>query len=219
MLSALAIGRPGPRAGCNRRAARLWLRPVPSELPTSMTDGDLARAVAERAGRPEEAVLVERFARRVFLYGMRHLGDEARADDLVQDVMTTVLERLRAGEVREPDRIGSFVLGTARVLARDARRRERRAAEVASAASREGDVAIEPRDPVDVEQLAAALAELTERERAIVVLTFQEDRSAVEIADELGLTPGNVRVIRHRAVARLGALLGAGEDLGDGGAS
>ena len=33
-----------------------------------------------------------------------------------------VLQKLRAGEVREPDRIASFMLGTARQLAIDTRR-------------------------------------------------------------------------------------------------
>jgi RNA polymerase sigma-70 factor, ECF subfamily len=37
----------------------------------------------------------------------------------------------------------------------------------------------------------------------VVVLTFFADRSADEVAKELGLAAGNVRVIRHRALAKL----------------
>lgn len=182
-----------------------------SDHPTA-GDGDLARAVIDGADRSAEAALVERFSRRVFLYGMRHLGDEARADDLVQDVMTTVLERLRSGDVREPDRIGSFILGTARWTVRDVRRRERRASEVAEAAALEQrHEAVAGGPPVDVERLVESLAALPERERAVLVLTFQEDRSAQEIADVFGLRPGHVRVIRHRALARLASLMGVEE--------
>lgn len=35
------------------------------------------------------------------------------------------------------------------------------------------------------------------------MLAFYEDMPADELALELGLTPGNVRVIRHRALERL----------------
>jgi hypothetical protein len=45
-------------------------------------------------------------------------------------------------------------------------------------------------------------------------LSFTEERTAPEIAAELSLTEGNVRVIRHRALLRLRACLegGAGPD-------
>jgi RNA polymerase sigma-70 factor (ECF subfamily) len=37
----------------------------------------------------------------------------------------------------------------------------------------------------------------------VVLATFLEDRDADEIGSTLSLTAGNVRVIRHRALARL----------------
>jgi RNA polymerase sigma-70 factor (ECF subfamily) len=177
----------------------------------ALSDGDLARAIADRGDHRAEETIVRRFGRRVQLFGLRHLRDQAAADDLAQEVMATVIERLRDGRVREPDRIGSFILGTARMMARDTRRRERRAAEVAEAAALEQRRAELPSPSVDSERLARALAELPERERAVVVLTFQQDRSAREIAQTFDLQPGHVRVIRHRAIARLAALMGVGE--------
>jgi RNA polymerase sigma-70 factor, ECF subfamily len=36
-----------------------------------------------------------------------------------------------------------------------------------------------------------------------VVLTFYADREAPRIAEDLGVSPGAVRVIRHRAIVRL----------------
>jgi len=188
-------------------AVSRWL----STFDDTLSDGELARAVIDGADRGAEAALVSRFGRRVFLYGMRHLGDEARAEDLAQDVMTAVIERLRTGEVRQPDRIGSFILGTARWMAHDTRRRERRAAEVASATAREQSSFVEPVEPREVERLAGALDGISERERAIVVLSFRDERSAQEIGDALGLRAGHVRVIRHRAIARLAALMGVRE--------
>jgi RNA polymerase sigma-70 factor (ECF subfamily) len=62
-------------------------------------------------------------------------------------------------------------------------------------------LADEPR--FDTEQLTACLERLSERERSVLVLTFHSERTAFEVAQELGLTAANVRVIRHRALARL----------------
>jgi RNA polymerase sigma-70 factor (ECF subfamily) len=125
--------------------------------------------------------------------------------------MINVIERLRDGSVRDPDRIGSFILGTARWMSHDARRRERRTAEVMERAVHEIDVVIEPPEPVDADRLTEALGTLSERERAVVILSFHEGRSAREIGEAFGLTPGHVRVVRHRALGRLGEILGVSQ--------
>ena len=98
---------------------------------STASDGDIARAIATAppgAAQAEESELYRRFARRVRLYWLKHLRDEAAADDLVQQVLLVTIERLRAGEVRNPDEIGSFILGTSRMqagsMARKTRRRE-----------------------------------------------------------------------------------------------
>ena len=44
---------------------------------------------------------------------------------------------------------------------------------------------------------------MAERERSVLLMTFYEDRQADDVARLLGLTAGNVRVIRHRALGRL----------------
>jgi RNA polymerase sigma-70 factor (ECF subfamily) len=67
----------------------------------------------------------------------------------------------------------------------------------------------EPR--LDTEKLTACLERLSERERSVLVLTFHSERAAFEVAQELGLTPANVRVIRHRALARLRLCMNGGE--------
>ena len=45
-----------------------------------------------------------------------------------------------------------------------------------------------------------------------MVLTFFADKPADEVGTELAISAGNVRVIRHRALARLRGCLGVGED-------
>ncbi len=171
------------------------------------SDGDLARAVTTRApglAEAAESELYRRFAPRVRLYGLRHLRDEDGARDLVQQVMLLTIEKLRAGSIRDTDQIASFVLGVSRTMAKDLKRREWRREKL-----RETfmvmDMVEAPADDatLDLDHLERCLARLAARERMIVVLTFYGERTAGEVAKEIGVKEGNVRVIRHRAIERL----------------
>jgi len=155
--------------------------------------------------RAAGAELFRRLAPRVRLYGLRHLRDPAAADDLVQDVLLMTFDSLRAGKVREDERLASYVLGTCRRmaigLARSATRRrrllERFGPELAPAAWTFDSPSL------DLDRLVSCLERLAERERSVVVLSFYADRGAAEIGSELGLSPANARVVRHRALSRL----------------
>jgi RNA polymerase sigma-70 factor (ECF subfamily) len=184
-------------------------------LAATFEDGTLARAVApgvrpapELDRAEAEAELCRRFAPRIRLYGLRHLRDPHAAADLVQQVLMTTLERLRAGEIREPERIASFVLGTCRMTVLETRRGAARRERLLEtwAVVEEAAEAAEPR-PLDEARLARCLEALAERERSVVLLAFVGDKSAEETGAELGLAAGNVRVIRHRALARLRACM------------
>lgn len=170
-------------------------------------DGVVARAVVAAAAdeaTAAETELYRRFAPRVRLFGLKHLPDRAAADDLAQQVMLVVITRLRMGEVREPDQIGSFVLGTSRMMVVGMKRGQRRRAAI-FARFDSHDEAIEPASDfaLDGERIAPCLAALRERERTILLLTYYADKSAPEIAAAIGATAGAVRVGRHRALAAM----------------
>jgi RNA polymerase sigma-70 factor, ECF subfamily len=57
------------------------------------------------------------------------------------------------------------------------------------------------------EQLGALLQVLTARQRQVLVLRIAVGLSAEETAEQLGSTPGAVRVTQHRALDRLRALV------------
>jgi RNA polymerase sigma-70 factor, ECF subfamily len=193
---------------------------VPTDSPlAALDDGALARRIAGAGAAPDsaaEAELYRRLAPRVRLYGLRHLRDRTGAADLVQQVLLMTLERLRAGEVREPERIASFVLGACRMTVIEMKRGARRREELlekwspAFAGATEGE-AFEATEPLvlDPDRLAGCLEGLAERERSVVVMSFFADKPADEVASELGITGGNVRVIRHRALGRLRDCMGA----------
>ena len=63
------------------------------------------------------------------------------------------------------------------------------------------DSSIAPR--LDHARLLHCLDGLAERERSVLVLTFYDEQPALAVARELGLSEGNVRVIRHRGLQRL----------------
>ena len=182
-----------------------------------LDDGALARrVVAAEAGRdaPAESELYRRLARRVRLYGLRHLRDEHAAADLVQQVLLTTLERLRAGEVRVPDKIASFVLGMCRMTVLEMRRGTRRREELLETwVPASAGMTYEAPEPLvlDPDRLAGCLEALPERERSVVVMSFFADKQADEVGAELGISGGNVRVIRHRALGRLRECMGADE--------
>lgn len=172
-----------------------------------LSDEALARRIAEGppdATGAEEAELYRRFAPRVRLYGRRHLRDEGRADDLAQEVLLLTIDRLRAGDVRRHEEIGSFILGTSRMMALAERRTERRR-EALRARFVDASPQVSPMSlsALDTPRLAACLRALAERDRLVVLLTFYAEREAPRIAEDLGVSPGAIRAIRHRAMTRL----------------
>jgi RNA polymerase sigma-70 factor, ECF subfamily len=179
-------------------------------------DVALARRIAAATPERDEAAeseLCRRFAPRIRLYGLRHLRSEAAAADLVQDVLLLTLQKLRAGAVREPERLASFVLGTCRQIVIDGRRISNRREELLEVFGAALPSYIEEDiDELDVGRLHHCLGELPDRERAVLVMSFYDDQPAETVGSELGLSAGNVRVIRHRGIERLRACLNATGD-------
>jgi len=173
-------------------------------------DGELIRLIAAGAkdAPAAEAELCRRFAPRIRLYGLRHLRNEDRARDLVQAVLLAVLQAARAGRIADPDRADRFMLGTSRNVAQRMRDGDKRTA---------GDEGLEQvaapaagHEHVDIAALSRCMGTLDERGRRVVMLSFNDDRPSEEIASLLAISTGNVRVLRHRAIAALRRCLDAG---------
>src|SRR5262245_45112698 len=152
-------------------------------------DAALARRIAAAAPERDEAAeseLCRRFVPRVRLYGLRHLRSDAAAADLVQDVLLLILQKLRAGAVREPERLASFVLGTCRQVVIDGRRTGNRRQELLDTFGGDLHASIDAAgEPLDTDRLERCLGRLPERERAVLLLTFYDDRSADAVGQEL----------------------------------
>jgi RNA polymerase sigma-70 factor, ECF subfamily len=167
-----------------------------------MTDAELARDVHDDTPRRSQAEteLCRRFGPRVRSYGLRHLGEDG-ANELAQRVLMLVIAKLRAREVRELDCIASFVLGTAHHVTQTIRRANSKMRPLSEWEEPSFEPA--PATALDVRHVADCMHELDERARSVIVLSFFEELTTSEIASAIAATEGNVRVMRHRALAAL----------------
>jgi RNA polymerase sigma-70 factor (ECF subfamily) len=129
--------------------------------------------------------------------------------DVVQDAFHTLLERSDVPSLKEkPDDAARVLTAIVRNAARNARRRHHRAKphvdvdEIGlSAAEPAPDVALDQAETTA--QLATCMSKLGELHRHVVTLRVLEELSGDEAADALGVTPGHVAVLLHRARKQL----------------
>jgi RNA polymerase sigma-70 factor (ECF subfamily) len=179
-------------------------------MDVELSDADLVRQIGSRSHPEAEAELFRRMAPRIRLYGLRHLRHAHAAEDLTQQVLITTIEALRAGRLREPEKLVSFVLGTCRMTVLDVRRgAHRRDRLLAQFGPDLLPPACSPAPELDADRLARCVQALKERERSVVVMSFYDEQASADIARLLGVSEANVRVIRHRALHQLRACMGA----------
>lgn len=131
------------------------------------------------------------------------------ADDLLSEVFLQVTRSLpRFTGADEELRPWIFAIARNRVI--DAHRR-RAVRPVAAAVPVPDQPSPAPEDPVDP-TLVAALQELTEEQREVVVLRFVADLSLDEVADLTGRSAGAVKSMQHRALTQLARILTGAAD-------
>lgn len=178
-----------------------------------MTESDAALVARVRGGDGEAfGTLVQRHLRSAYAVALAQLGEEADAQDAVQDAFVTALKRIE--ECRKPDQFGSWLFSIVRNRARDHRRY--RAVRDALPLDAAGEVANRESPLHDAENaelrtdLLGAMTGLTELQREVILLYDFEGWSHKEIGDRLGISDGSARVhlfnarraLRERLVER-----------------
>jgi RNA polymerase sigma-70 factor (ECF subfamily) len=121
------------------------------------------------------------------------------ATDLVQDVFAIALERL--SELAEPAAFATWILAIARNRAIDHVRVARPSEELV-------DVPAPVTRSAELAQVVAALRELPDGYREPMIMRLVEGMTGAEIAEQTGLSAGNVRVTLHRGMKLLRERLG-----------
>ena len=188
---------------------------TPAPCPDVQLDDDAA--IIERSWHEPErfALLFDRHAARIHRYVARRVGREV-ADDLVAETFLAAFAKRRGYFTAYRD-AGPWLYGIATNLVGQHRREEVRQFRIRQAAWPElAEPGHAERVTADVtarsvrHQLAAALAELADGDRDVLVLIAWEQLSYAETARALAIPVGTVRSRLNRARSRLRATLAAG---------
>ena len=152
-----------------------------------------------------------RYGDRVLAYCYRHLGTHAEAEDAASAVFVAALRGLAAFRNRDDAfRPWLFRIAHNEVAMRH-RHRSRHPEAPLVAVAQAADPAVSPEERAvlvdDQRQLAALLADLPPRERAVMELRVA-DLTTTEIAGVLDIGEQAVRTAQCRAIARLRAAIG-----------
>jgi RNA polymerase sigma-70 factor (ECF subfamily) len=173
-------------------------------LLTPQQQSTLAERVRSRDPSAEEE-LVRFFSPRVAFLALERTHDPETARDLAQEVMLAVVRGVRGGQLRDSERLASFVFGTTRnVINNYLRNRSRLPAEDPLDSAR--DLASQPHPDDHDERIALvrrALGTLHATDRKILWLTLVEGLKPGEIASRLGLTAELIRTRKSRAVKKM----------------
>lgn len=156
------------------------------------------------------AQLVRDRERALLGYAYLVCGDSTLAQDLVQDALVRTFSRPRPGLTAA--KAEAYVRRAITSVYVDQYRREQRWRRVQHLFRQEEA----PGDPFAGVEAGAdvteALATLSPRVRACVVLRYFDDLTVPQIARQLSLAPGSVKRYLHDGLGRLELLLGAVED-------
>jgi RNA polymerase sigma-70 factor, ECF subfamily len=182
--------------------------------PTLPFNAVLARARA--LDQQAVSLLYKRFLPAVYRYALARIGNPHTAEDITSDTFFAMLEAINT--VKSDDELGfaAWLLGIARNKTLMHFRHMRGQPSVVSGYPEQVEVAdTEAGDPLRIltarerwDEVAAALDQLTEEQRTVVLYRCVLGYSAEEVGDMLGRQAGAIRAVQFRALASLARLLG-----------
>ena len=148
--------------------------------------------------------LLDRYRAPLFGFLARRIGDAASAEDLFQE---TWLRVVRARARYDPQRrFSTWLFQIANNLCRDLFRRRGSENRVREAMRAVADISARQRTSPALDarlDVAARLARLPDRLRAVIVLRYFHQMPEREIAEVVGVRPGTVKSRLHSAVKML----------------
>jgi RNA polymerase sigma-70 factor, ECF subfamily len=156
--------------------------------------------------------LYKLFSRGIRYYLCRQLGPQ-ELEDKVHDTFLIVVNAIRRGDLREPERLMGFVRTVVRrqvaAYIENAvhTRREQTDLETGSTVA---DRKLNPEQEAMIKEKAelmkSALADLSKRDRDILVRFYLKEQSQEQICEEMSLTETQFRLLKSRAKAKFGEI-------------
>lgn len=149
--------------------------------------------------------IYRRHAKELYRFSLGLCGDPHWAEDLVAETFARAL--LSAGPIRS-ETVRAYLFTIARNLYRQSWHRERRLTTLEDEHVHPApgpDVLAERRD--EMEHMLRALQQLSETDRAALLMHAEEELSYQAIADALGISLAAVKVKIHRARIRLAQIM------------
>ena len=172
---------------------------------------DAELAVAAAAGdRLAFAGIYDRYANRLHDFCAGMLADRDAAADCVQDAFCEAATCLR--DLREPDKLRAWLYGVARhqCLRRlRNRRREQPSDALPDVVSADAGPDALARRTELANLIAEAAGGLSDRDRAVLELSYRHDLSPPELAEALGVSQTNANTMVHRLRETMERSLGA----------
>lgn len=169
--------------------------------------------LVRRAQKGDQAAFAEIYELHqpaVFRYVYYRVGDVSTAEDLTSTVFTRLVEKIDSYRYRGRPLL-AWIYTIARNVVADYHRHAKRSRVVPL-----NDRLVDDSSNVEraVQQrltkgrLAAAMTELTEEQRQVVILRFIEGMSCKEVGRMLDKSTGAVKALQHRGLAALARILG-----------
>ena len=159
--------------------------------------------------RIAEDELIEQYRRGVAWVIRRQVGEPSATDDLFQKTFLIVLEKIRGGEVREPEKLLGFILAVARNLVIEYFRRERRQAsfieldDIISVSDPKADQHDQLVQKEKAEIVRRVLEEMSnQRDRELLLRFYLLGEEKEQICVDLQLTSLHFNRVLHRALKR-----------------
>jgi RNA polymerase sigma-70 factor (ECF subfamily) len=158
-----------------------------------------------------EAELVALFKDRIIHVILRITNNTSLVEDFSQDTFLIVIRKIRNGEVKKPESLGSFVASVARNHAiEQIRRIKRPASEDLDLAEQVPDPSPSPLEQLQTsekfDEIREVIRQLRPRDKVLILRFYINEEPKGVICADLGLTSAQFDRVLHRARNRFGAL-------------
>jgi RNA polymerase sigma-70 factor (ECF subfamily) len=171
---------------------------------------DFAKIKSKKDLTPDVlGAIFDNFAPAIYKYAFRLCRDSVEADHIVGDVFSTLLEQLAVGKGPETNLRAYLYQIAYHKVVDHARERQRTTPIDDNAPERyASSVASRVEDQILLDALDSAIHnELTDDQRQVIILRFQESFSLRETARIMGRNVNVVKVLEHRGLKKLRQIL------------